>query len=382
LARPSRALVRTTAVLVVLLLLLGGLTFAASTFADQLTAPPTVRPFEPDSTIVAADDTTVTLPAEGFAGQPGRWGLQLPQQRHAVMGEEVARDDDTVTRTWDDFVGIAPQAGEPVRVDEFVWVGTPSARDLPFEDVTVDGPLGPMDAWWVPADGEPVGTVVFVHGRGGTREEALRFLPAMVDAGWDVLVQTYRGDAGAPGWPDGRVRYGSTEWADVDAAVTYTADRVGEERPLVLFGVSMGGALVAQHLDRAPSAALVDGVVLDSPLLSMDALLDLQAGLNGVPSWAEPVLLGPVQWVADLRYGLDAGALEQTDADATFSDLPVLLFHGDADGFVPAEPSAAFAANHPQVQYERVPDAGHVRSWNLDPPRYDAELVAFLDQLA
>lgn len=381
-ARPSSFPLRTSAVLVVLLLLLGGVAFGASTFADQLTAPPTVRPFEPDSSITAAADSTVTLPAEGFAGQQGRWGLQLPQQRHAVLGEEVARGADTVTRTFDDVVGVAPQAGEPVRVDEFVWVGTPSTRDLPFEDVPVDGPLGPMDAWWVPADGEPVGTVVFVHGRGATREEALRFLPALVGAGWDVLVQTYRGDVGAPPLPDGRLRYGSTEWADVDAAVAYVTDRVGGDRPLVLFGVSMGGALVGQHLGRAPNAELVDGVVLDSPLLSMDALLDLQAGLNGVPSWAEPLLLGPVQWVADLRYGLDSGALEQTGPDAAFSDLPVLLFHGDADGFVPAEPSVTFAANHPQVQYERVPEAGHVRSWNLDPQRYDAALVAFLDQLA
>lgn len=348
-------------------------------FASQLTAPPTVRPFDPDNEVLAATDDEVTLRAEGWAATDGTWGLQLPQGRHVVLEGPPTSSGDEVTWGWRDLVGERPPTGaDDARVDEFVWVGTPEAVGLPFEEVEVDGPLGPLPSWWVPADGDARGTVVFVHGRGGTREEALRFLPTMVGAGWNVLVQTYRGDvgAGAPPLPDDTLRYGVTEWEDVDAAIDTAVDRA--PGPVVLFGASMGGALVAQYLDNAGPEPVV-GVVLDSPLLSMDALLDLQANLNGVPEVLEPVLLPVVKAVARLRYGLDSGALEQVADDGTF-DVPVLLFHGAADDFVPVEPSLELARLD-QVTYVPIDGAGHVRSWNVDRDRYEAALRSFLDGL-
>lgn len=353
-------------------------------FAGELTTQPTVRPFEPDNEVLAVDldAGTILLEDRGYAAIDGEWGLQLPDGRHVVLTDQLGREDDGVRWGWTDLVSQPPpRVGEPVRVDEFVEVGTPEAVDVAFEDVTVDGPLGPLPSWWVPADGA-VGTVVFVHGRGATREEALRFLPTLVDAGWNVLVQTYRGDEGAPGWPDGRLRYGTTEWEDVAAAIAWVVDREPDaDHPVVPFAASMGGSLVAQYLDRG-DATRVTGVVLDSPLLSMDALLDLQAGLNGIPEWAEPALLPVVKLFANLRVdGFDAGALEQTADDGTF-DLPVLLFHGDSDAFVPVEPSLEFAANVDSVTYVPVDEAGHVRTWNTAPDRYAAALTDFLDGLA
>lgn len=352
-------------------------------FAGELTSPPTVRPFDPDNEVLAVElaDQTILLEDQGYAATDGAWGLQLPDDRHVVLTEQLGREDGGVRWGWTDLVGQPPpRAGEPVRVDEFVVAGTPGAIDLTFEDVEVQGPLGPLPSWWVPAQ-DAVGTVVFVHGRGATREEALRFLPTIVDAGWNVLVQTYRGDEGAPDWPEGRVRYGTTEWQDVDAAVAWVADRQPDvEHLIVPFGVSMGGSLVAQYLDRG-EASRVTGVVLDSPLLSLDALLDLQAGLNGIPEWAEPPLLPVVKLFADLRVdGFDAGSLEQTADDGTF-DLPVLLFHGDSDGFVPVQPSVAFAENVDSVNYVPVDEAGHVRTWNVAPERYAMELTTFLEGL-
>ncbi len=382
----ARAGTRLLLVLVVLLLL--AVLGVGWYFAGQLTTTPTVRPFDPDNELLSVDldNSTVVLEDQGYAAIDGSWGLQLPDDRHVVLIEQVGRVAGGIEWGWTDLVGQPPpRTGEDVRVDEFVVVGTPGAVELAFEDVTVDGPLGPLPSWWVPA-AEPVGTVVFVHGRGATREEALRFLPTLVDAGWNVLVPTYRGDEGAPAWPDGRVRYGATEWADVAAAVEYAAERRPDD-PIVPFGVSMGGALVAQYLDNAQQADggasdRIPGVVLDSPILSLDALLDLQAGLNGIPEAAEPLLLPVVKLFADLRVeGFDSEALEQTADDGTF-DVPTLLFHGDADDFVPVGPSAELAANDPDVMHVNVAEAGHVRTWNTDPALYAETLTTFLDDLA
>ena len=380
----TRALVRG---LLVVLALLALVVFGVGWyFAGQLTDEPSVRPFEPDNELLDVDLTaqTLTLVDEGWAAVDGSWGLQLPGDRHLVLTRQLDRGDGTVTWGWFDLVGRPPpRAGEDVRVDEFVAVGTPGAIGLDFEDVDVAGPLGPLPAWWVPA-ADAVGTVVFAHGRGGTREEALRFLPTLVDAGWNVLVPTYRGDEGAPDWPGGRVRYGTTEWADLAAAVEHAADRRPDD-VVVPFGVSMGGSLVAQYLDRAedtPARDRVVGVVLDSPLLSLDALLDLQADSNGIPAWAEPVLLPFVGLFADLRVtGFDSSALEQTADDGTF-DVPTLVFHGSADDFVPVGPSIELASNDDDVTHVDVAGAGHVRSWNVDARLYAETLSAFLADLA
>ena len=380
----TRVLART--VLVVLVLVLLAVFGVGWYFAGQFTAVPTVRPFEPDNEVLAVDpaEGTVDLVDEGFAAIDGSWGLQLPDDRHVVLTRQLDAPDGTVRWAWTDLVGQPPpRLGEDVRVDEYVVVGTPGAVGLAFEEVTVAGPLGPLPSWWVPA-ADAIGTVVVVHGRGATREEALRFLPTMVDAGWNVLVQSYRGDDGAPAWPGGRVRYGTTEWRDVEAAVAHAAERRPDDR-IVAFGVSMGGAMVAQYLDRGAGTAPHDrlaGVVLDSPILSLDALLELQGGRNGIPAVVAPVVLPAVQLLAELRVdGFDGSALEQTADDGTF-DLPTLVFHGSADGFVPVGPSIELAANDDDVTHVDVADAGHVRSWNVDSRLYAETLTAHLDGLA
>lgn len=375
--RARVVLARTATVLVVTVALL--LAGVAWYFAGQLTAAPTVRPFEPDNEVLATPDGAVVLDDEGWAAVDGAWGLQLPDGRHVVLTERQPAPAGAVQWGWTDLVAQPPpRSGEPVRVDEFVYVGTPEAVGLEFRQVAVEGPLGPLPSWWVPAvTDQSAGTVVFVHGRGGTPEEALRFLPALTTAGWDVLVQTYRGDAAAPAWPDGRVRFGTTEWEDVAAAVDHAAEQT--EGPIVLFGASMGGSLVAQYLD-ATDEERIAGVVLDSPMLSLDALLDVQAGLNGIPGFVEPLLLPVVQLVADVRFGLGSDQLEQVADDGTF-DVPVLLFHGAADDFVPVGPSREFAQVVPDVTHVPVDGAGHVRSWNVDRDRYEEALVAFLSEV-
>jgi hypothetical protein len=362
---------------VVVALVLGGGALAGATyFAGQLTAPIGSNVFEPDNEIIAVDDATVTLRDEGFAAQDGRWGLQLPQGRHVRLGDLVSRADGGVTWTWEDATGIPPQAGEPVQLDAYVWSGTPAEVGLDWEAVALDGEQGPLPAWYVPAAGEPVGRAVFVHGRGATREESLRFLPLLHAADWEVVVITYRGDDESP-TPDARVLFGTEAWPDVTPAVEWQRP---EDLPVVLYASSMGGAVVGQWLDRAPGADAVVGVVLDSPVLSLDELLVLQGGLNGVPPWASPVLLPLVQLVADTRDGLGSAALEQVSADGTF-DVPVLLFHGDADDFVPVEPSVEFADEHPATTFVRVAEAGHVRTWNVAQAQYEDALATWLSDL-
>ncbi len=62
---------------------------------------------------------------------------------------------------------------------------------------------------------------------------------------------------------------------------------------------------------------------------------------------------------------------------------PKLLIHGDADRTVPIALADTLADSRPDiVTYLRVPGAGHVRSWNVDPDRYESTVRDFLATVA
>ena len=51
-----------------------------------------------------------------------------------------------------------------------------AALSLPFQTVTLDTPLGPTEAWLVPAAGAEAGRAIYVHGIAGAREDGYRAL--------------------------------------------------------------------------------------------------------------------------------------------------------------------------------------------------------------
>jgi hypothetical protein len=111
-------------------------------------------------------------------------------------------------------------------------------------------------------------------------------------------------------------------------------------------------------------------------------MLDFSAtvdhGANGLPGFLNEV----GKTVAGLRFGIHWGRLNYLERAGDLH-VPVLLFHGDADGKVPVDTSDKLASARPDiVTYVRVTGAGHVRSWNLDPPAYEAKVRAFLARVA
>jgi pimeloyl-ACP methyl ester carboxylesterase len=139
----------------------------------------------------------------------------------------------------------------------------------------------------------------------------------------------------------------------------------------------MGGALVTQFMERSRLARHVAGLVLDAPALSWESILELNATERGLPSFAAV----PVEWVVGLRIDVNWNRLDALDHTDDLR-LPILLFHGTEDTVVPIETSDELKRKLPRyVTYYRVPGAGHVESWNVDPRLYDARLRAFLARL-
>jgi alpha-beta hydrolase superfamily lysophospholipase len=305
--------------------------------------------------------------------RPGVYGLEWPGG-HAVIGAIVATGDDTVTRRLTDVNGYLAPAMD-VGVESNVYAGDPGqALGLRFADVGVPDELGPMPAWSIPGRGRT--WAIVVHGINGTPQVGLRMAPTLHRAGLPTLMISYREDLGAPPSPDGFHHMGLTEWHDLEAAARYAIGHGA--RRLVLAGYSMGGAIVAQFMERSPLARWVSGLVLDAPALDWKRVLEFNATEMGLPAFS--VL--PVEWAIAARIDADWDSLDALQHPEDFH-LPILLFHGTEDEVVPISLSDEFAAELPRwATYFRAPKAGHTEAWNVAPRLYERRLAAFLARVA
>jgi fermentation-respiration switch protein FrsA (DUF1100 family) len=144
------------------------------------------------------------------------------------------------------------------------------------------------------------------------------------------------------------------------------------------------GAVVANFLYQAPLAGRVRGAILDAPGLSLSAAIEHGARGRKLPAVGAPVppaLTAAAKAIAGLRYDLDWDALDYAGRPARLP-VPVLLFHGTADPRLPFATSQAWAAARPDlVTFVPVTGAGHVRSWNTDPARYEQAVRTFMDRI-
>ncbi|MFJ3383068.1 MULTISPECIES: alpha/beta hydrolase family protein [unclassified Curtobacterium] len=336
--------------------------------------------------IVAVDTGrgTVTLERSPDTELQGRYSLWFGNGTgHMRVGEVIGTTADTVTRRI-----IAVDAGDPTNARRGRWGGwfylTPGELDVPVEDVDVPTPNGPAPAWIVRADDPAAPWAVLVHGRGVTRAETIRAVPVFRAAGYSVLLASWRNDGVAPRSVDGRYGLGSTEWEDVDAALRWV-DGQGATS-VVLMGWSMGGAVVLQTLLRSPSAHLVDGLVLESPVVDWHAVLKSQGQALKLPKVvrkvAQRVLRTPVlHRAAGLHSPVDLRELDMV-ARADELDVPILLLHSDDDGFVPSSASHDLAAARPDlVRLEVAHEARHTKLWNHDADWFDARILAWLTEV-
>jgi dipeptidyl aminopeptidase/acylaminoacyl peptidase len=342
-------------------------------FYSSVLLDPTQRPVFPER-VLAVDGASVALAPTRLAAQQGVWGLRWTDGL-AVMGSPTAITADALVRPL--LGGDVPRAGTAAVLDTGPYDPDPSARGLSFETVDVATPLGPSPAWFVPAAEGGAGDtwVVMVHGRGGSRREALRVLPALHGLGFPVLVPTYRNDVEAPSSPDGHYHLGDTEWLDVEAAVRVALDRGA--RRIVLFGWSMGGAITAAFLDRSAHASTVGAMIWDAPLVDWRATLRRQARNRRLP----PGLIPFATTITSRRIGIDFDRFDLRRRPPAVRP-PTLLVHSTEDTAVPVEPSRALAAVAPSLgwpmEYLEVPGVEHTGAWNADPDAYERAVVRFL----
>ena len=183
-----------------------------------------------------------------------------------------------------------------------------------------------LEGWWMPAE-NPRATLLFVHGAGSSRVSpffnTLGFYDSLQKAGVSVFTFDQR-NHGNSEYTDGYRRMGATEYRDVLAAREWLQGRRDNDAPVIICGLSMGGATSIYALASGMQA---DGLLLFDPMLNTRDSLERGGWVGyGLPS----ILFRPMAYLAPLFWSLphgDSDALEIAKA----LDLPLAIVQNKTD---------------------------------------------------
>jgi uncharacterized protein len=248
---------------------------------------------------------------------------------------------------------------------------TPASVGLGYREVeflSTDGVR--LSAWWVPAEGSSLATVL-VPGWGGYKfdENLLQTLPVYHDAGYSVLLMDLR----AQGESDGTRRtLGYREVRDVRGALAWLQREGYALDQVVLHGWSMGGATALRAAPGTGVAAVVE-----------------EAGYADLPILLKGEIPEFVRFGRPLRPAiLLAGRLfpdfdpwdvvpKKEAAELSVEGVPLFIIHSIEDDIVPYEQASILAAAYPEASVWKLEGYGHVEAY--EHPEYAQRLRAFLD---
>jgi pimeloyl-ACP methyl ester carboxylesterase len=204
--------------------------------------------------------------------------------------------------------------------------------------------------------------VVFFHGYQSCAAHDFHTSVRHYDAlGFHLLITDQRSHGASEGE---YICFGAKERLDAVDWCRAVTERFGDDVPILLSGLSMGATtvLMAAGLDELPDN--VKGVVADCGFINaweqFRHVLKIRFHLPGFP------LLPICDRICLHRAGYSIRRHSTLQALAK-TKLPVLLFHGEKDRFVPPENAVRMKQAAPeQVTLVLVPGASHGLSWTVD----------------
>ncbi|WP_390615524.1 alpha/beta hydrolase [Maricurvus nonylphenolicus] len=254
------------------------------------------------------------------------------------------------------FVGCLSGCNNLLFYPSKQWRQTPADLNLEYQDITLSAADGTrLSAWWLPAQREVKGSVLFLHGNAeniSTHIHSVSWLPAQ---GYQVLLLDYRGyghSAGSPSLPE--------VFSDIEAGLTWLVEAPETQgKPKIVLGQSLGAAMGgyvigrSTNLSSAPWREYLDAVILDSGFTGYRAIAREAAASH----WLTWSLQYPVSLVMPGDYDL-------LDVVGNISPVPLLLIHGTQDRVIPYHHVETLfaAANNPKSKLRF--DGPHIATFN------------------
>lgn len=239
-----------------------------------------------------------------------------------------------------------------------------------FENIDVETDEGlRLKGWYVPVE-NPLGTVILLHGHGGTRSGVVAEMKAFNSMGYNACAIDFR----AHGQSGGNVStIGYNETADLMAAYDFVKAR-GETR-IILWGISLGAATIIKAMDDYPELN-PERVILEMPFGTLEKAVEARLRMMNLPEQPFAALL--TFW-GGLQQGFWAFNHKPEDY-AKELDVPVLLQWGRNDSRVSEEETSTILENIPVddkrlVVYE---NSGHESLLKKEPAKWVTNVGAFL----
>ncbi len=221
------------------------------------------------------------------------------------------------------------------------------------------------------------GAVIFFH---GYRSSCVRDLGVQAkllhEQGYDLLICDQR----SHGRCDGKyICYGVLERYDVLLWCEEAKKLFGNDLPIALMGLSMGAATVVMAsgiVDKSDKN--VKCVIADCPFSSpWDIVSHVMLTKHHIKP--KPIIYAVDVWCRILaKFSLRTTSSAES---AARSHLPLLLYHGKEDAYVPPKHSDNIKAAAPErVELVKIDGAEHAEALFFDEKLYTDSLLAFLDK--
>ena len=249
-----------------------------------------------------------------------------------------------------------------------------NAKDLgiPYEDVSfpTSGNIT-LKGWFFALEDFEAPTVIYAPATSKDQRSGLTLVPTLHEAGYQVLLFSYRGHGTSEGNPF-QFTYGAKESEDIDAAVRYLSEKKGIKK-IAAIGHSAGAVSILLSAARNPG---IDAVVAVAAFASLEEIWETSR-----PTIIPKTLLDLTMRISELRKGFDRNQVRPMDVIGKIAPRPLLLIHGSEDQRITKNQVDQLfnAAEGPKYLWH-VAGAGHdeVRSPGLD--QLMPKIIGFLNQ--
>ena len=262
---------------------------------------------------------------------------------------------------------------EPYREQMVAWMK--EVRAMPHEDVSIksfDG-LTLRGKFYEYAPGAPI-ELMFPGYRGSADRDLCGGVQRCFALKRSALIVDQRTCDDSKGTV---ITFGVNEHRDCLAWVDFMLKRFGPDVKIILTGISMGASTVIMAAGQ-PLPSNVVGALADCGYSSAKDIIKVVIRVMKIP----PVLAYPFVKLGAKLYGhFD---LEERPPVEAIKDcrLPIILFHGEADDFVPCYMSKEnYEACQSIKKLVTVPGAGHGLSYLAAPEEYLKALSDFFDPI-
>jgi len=229
-----------------------------------------------------------------------------------------------------------------------------------------------LEAWYLPCD-DSKGLVLLFHGYGECKDGLLKEAKVFHDLGYSTFLTDFRGSGGS----NQRVTtVGFLESEDLVKTVEYIAALRKPNRPLILYGDSMGAAAILRAI--AIGGVKSDGIIIEGVFDRLLSAVRNRFRSMNVPAF--PAAEALVFW-GGIQLHFPAFSLNPADY-ASKVICPALMLHGaDDPRATPEQARAVYDRLAGKKSFEDFPGVKHESCLAADPARWKSLVQAFLLEL-